>query len=94
MSEKDMSDLQRRWAKAKLNAMPGFNEVEEEGEEDDQMSPLDWDRGTRSASVSSGYSGLTETPDDDSSSASSSSVSSTGTVIPSPARALFARPLG
>lgn len=87
MSETDMSDLQRRWAKAKLNALPGFNELEEEEDESDS--------GTRTSS----YSVTSETsdiphPDDDSSSASSSSVSSTGTVIPSPARALFARPLG
>jgi protein phosphatase methylesterase 1 len=96
MSEKTMSDLQRRWAKAKLNAaMPVFNELDEEGTGTGDES--DSDVTTRSLS----YSATSETsdavpsfPDDDSSSASSSSVSSTGTVIPSPARALFARPLG
>ena len=97
-----MSDLQKRWAKAKLNALPGFSEADEEGEEDDQIGGLDFiPTTTRSTtSASSGHSNhtLADAPDDDSSydssSASSSSVSSTGTVIPSPARALFARPLG
>ncbi|KAK0632145.1 protein phosphatase methylesterase 1 [Immersiella caudata] len=93
-----MSDLQRRWAKAKLNAaMPVFNELDEEGTGTGTGDESDSGTTTRSLS----YSVTSETsdavpsfPDDDSSSASSSSVSSTGTVIPSPARALFARPLG
>ncbi|KAK4237152.1 hypothetical protein C8A03DRAFT_16286 [Achaetomium macrosporum] len=76
-----MSDLQKRWAKAKmsnaLHAMatppvPEFNEFDE-------------DR------YGSGL--VANTPQDDDSS-SASSVSSTGTVIPSPGRALFARPQG
>ncbi|KAK0657187.1 Alpha/Beta hydrolase protein [Cercophora newfieldiana] len=91
-----MSDLQRRWAKAKLKAaMPGLNELDEEagggGDESDSGTT------TRSLSysiTSENSSDAPPFPDDDSSSASSSSVSSTGTVIPSPARALFARPLG
>lgn len=73
-----MSDLQKAWAKKKLelNGAESFNELDEEEEDDD-----------------SGY--LPELPegfDDDSSSASS--ASSTGTVVPTPSRKLFARPLG
>lgn len=73
-----MSDLQKAWAKKKLelSGAEGFNELDEEEEEQDD-----------------GY--LPELPeglDDDSSSASS--ASSTGTVVPTPSRNLFARPLG
>jgi protein phosphatase methylesterase 1 len=82
-SSQTMSELQRKWAKARLNSsaahamapppvLPGFDELEEDG--------------ISSASVPN-------TPQDDDSS-SASSLSSTGTVIPSPGRALFARPQG
>ncbi|KAK5663279.1 hypothetical protein OQA88_3706 [Cercophora sp. LCS_1] len=71
-----MSDLQRRWAKAKLSTMPNFSEADEDAVAPHLEIPE-----------------VTAHLDDDSSSASSSSVSSTGTVIPSPSRALFARPL-
>lgn len=76
-----MSDLQKAWAKKKMN-MNGaevFNELDEEEEEEEEEEM--------------GY--LPELPeglDDDSSSASS--ASSTGTVVPTPSRKLFARPLG
>ncbi|KAK0746034.1 Alpha/Beta hydrolase protein [Schizothecium vesticola] len=99
-----MSDLQRRWAKAKLSAaaLPHFNEHDED---DDQPPPTD-----RAPSQSPTTTTITnpwavdgvyppgDPPllppfDDDSSSASSSSVSSTGTIIPSPSQSLFARPL-
>lgn len=73
-----MSDLQKAWAKKKLelNGAEGFNELDEEDEEDED-----------------GYlPELPEGLDDDSSSASS--ASSTGTVVPTPSRKLFARPLG
>lgn len=73
-----MSDLQKAWAKKKLELSGAevFNELDEEEEEQED-----------------GY--LPELPeglDDDSSSASS--ASSTGTVVPTPSRNLFARPLG
>lgn len=77
-----MSDLQKKWAKAKISTamhamappppLPEFSELDE-------------DR------YSSGS--VPNTPQDDDSS-SASSMSSTGTVIPSPGRALFARPQG
>lgn len=74
-----MSDLQKAWAKKKLELSGAevFNELdeEEEEEEDDGYLPE-----------------LPEGFDDDSSSASS--ASSTGTVVPTPSRKLFARPLG
>lgn len=75
-----MSDLQKAWAKKKLemNGAEVFNELDEEEEEDEEET---------------GH--LPELPegfDDDSSSASS--ASSTGTVVPTPSRNLFARPLG
>jgi protein phosphatase methylesterase 1 len=76
-----MSELQRTWAKAKLNSLDTFPEVM--GGEEDQDEEMD------------GVSELPEGLDDDSSSASSaSSASSTGTVIPSPSQRLFARPQG
>ena len=86
-----MSDLQRSFAKAKLNGLPFEpplpahhlqEEVEEEeGEQEDEIDDLK---------------PLPEsTQDDDSSSASSaSSASSTGTIRPSPSKHLFARPKG
>jgi hypothetical protein len=62
-----MSDLQKKWAKAKM---------------DNALHPM----------ATPPVPEFNESQDDDSSSASS--VSSTGTVIPSPGRALFARPQG
>ncbi|KAK0670427.1 Alpha/Beta hydrolase protein [Cercophora samala] len=95
-----MSELQKKWAKARLSntmqahamgttAIPipattlqppvGLPEFNELDEEDeDQFGSL---------------SSIPNHPQDDDSS-SASSVSSTGTVIPSPGRALFARPQG
>lgn len=74
-----MSDLQKAWAKKKLELSGSevFSELDEEDEDEEE----------------DGY--LPELPeglDDDSSSASS--ASSTGTVVPTPSRKLFARPLG
>ena len=70
-----MSDLQRKWAKATMDAMASspFNEADEDAE--NGIIPE-----------------LPEFMDDDSSSASS--ASSTGTIVPSPSRNLFARPQG
>ncbi|SPQ18198.1 72693cd1-8994-475f-9dc3-c99a3f52cd2a [Thermothielavioides terrestris] len=85
-----MSDLQKKWAKAKINSamhaamapppmsMPLPVSLPE-------FNELDEDR--------YGPGSVPNTPQDDDSS-SASSVSSTGTVIPSPGRALFARPQG
>lgn len=75
-----MSELQRSFAKAKLAGLP-FEpplppEQDEEKEEDDEFG--DWRPSPDPAQ------------DDDSSSASS--ASSTGTIIPSPSKNLFARP--
>lgn len=75
----NMSDLQKAWAKKKMGLNGG--EVFNELDEE-ELEEED-----------SGY--LPELPeglDDDSSSASS--ASSTGTVVPTPSRNLFARPLG
>lgn len=75
-----MSDLQKAWAKKKMELSNAdvFNELDEEEEE---------------AEEENGRIGeLPEILDDDSSSASS--ASSTGTVVPTPSRKLFARPLG
>jgi len=79
-----MSELQRKWAKAKLQAMPEFNELDEGR---DTVTGI-----TTANNTLSGWGPIPEQDDDSSSSASS--VSSTGTVVPSPNRALFARPLG
>ncbi|KAF6240352.1 hypothetical protein HO173_001963 [Letharia columbiana] len=78
-----MSDLQRSFAKAKLAALPfepPFLLSPEEDEEKDQDDE---------------YGDLRPSPDaaqDDDSSSSASSASSTGTIIPSPSKNLFARP--
>lgn len=73
-----MSDLQRKWAKTKAHAMAEFDEADED---------------KAVAAVSANHvAELPEVADDDSSSASS--MSSTGTVVPSPSRSLFARPQG
>ncbi|KAF3762296.1 hypothetical protein M406DRAFT_92664 [Cryphonectria parasitica EP155] len=73
-----MSDLQKAWARKKmeLNGAEAFNELDEEEEEESDYLPE-----------------LPEVVDDDSSS-SASSASSTGTIVPTPSRNLFARPLG
>lgn len=73
-----MSDLQKAWAKKKmeLNGAEVFDEADEEDEEEENGVLPE----------------LPEGFDDDSSSASS--ASSTGTVVPTPSRNLFARPLG
>ncbi|KAK3983922.1 Alpha/Beta hydrolase protein [Cladorrhinum sp. PSN332] len=77
-----MSELQKKWAKARLDhSMHAATVPEFENEEEDQF-------GSFSPATS-----WPATPQDDDSS-SASSVSSTGTVIPSPGRALFARPQG
>lgn len=67
-----MSDLQRKWAKTKLQAMANLNELDEDSK--------------------TAHAEMPDMMDDDSSSASS--VSSTGTVVPSPMKSLFARPQG
>lgn len=75
-----MSDLQKAWAKKKMEMSNAdvFNELDEEEEEE--------------AEENGRIGELPEILDDDSSSASS--ASSTGTVVPTPSRKLFARPLG
>ncbi|KKY30518.1 putative protein phosphatase methylesterase 1 [Diaporthe ampelina] len=74
-----MSDLQKAWAKKKMQMSNAdvFNELDEEEEEEEENGRMGE---------------LPEHLDDDSSSASS--ASSTGTVVPTPSRKLFARPLG
>lgn len=76
-----MSDLQKAWAKKKMEMSNAdvFNELDEEEEEEE-------------AEENGRIGELPEILDDDSSSASS--ASSTGTVVPTPSRKLFARPLG
>jgi protein phosphatase methylesterase 1 len=80
-----MSDLQKKWAKTRITtamhamAPPPLVPVFNE------LDELDEDR--------YGLGSVPNTPQDDDSS-SASSMSSTGTVIPSPGRALFARPQG
>jgi protein phosphatase methylesterase 1 len=78
-----MSDLQRKWAKAKFQAMADVNENES------------WGGRAMNEHEEAETGHLPELPeiiDDDSSSASS--VSSTGPIVPSPSRSLFARPQG
>jgi protein phosphatase methylesterase 1 len=76
-----MSDLQKKWAKAKITSSMRTMAPPPLN----VFSELDEDR------YGMGY--IPNTPQDDDSS-SASSMSSTGTVIPSPGRALFARPQG
>ncbi|AEO53507.1 hypothetical protein MYCTH_2294923 [Thermothelomyces thermophilus ATCC 42464] len=80
-----MSELQKKWAKARIttamHTMAPPPSLTDLGEPDED----------RYSSYSTGS--VPNTPQDDDSS-SASSVSSTGTVIPSPGRALFARPQG
>jgi protein phosphatase methylesterase 1 len=66
-----MSDLQRAWARKKLQTMATVDNAFDEQEEDGAVAEL---------------------PDAFDDSSSASSASSTGTVIPSPTRHLFARP--
>lgn len=73
-----MSDLQKAWARNRLSGMPIESFDELEEEEEEDNNNHVGD--------------LPEHFDDDSSSASS--ASSTGTIIPSPSRNLFARPQG
>lgn len=81
-----MSELQKRWAKAKLDSFGGsgtqrgIGSLQEEDESGSAYNPADYM--TRASF------------DDDSSSASSSSASSTGTIVPSVTQSLFARPHG
>lgn len=78
-----MSDLQRSFAKAKLAALPFEPPLLLSPEEDDEKDQDDE------------YGDLRPSPDaaqDDDSSSSASSASSTGTIIPSPSKNLFARP--
>ncbi|KAL2126092.1 hypothetical protein VTI74DRAFT_1717 [Chaetomium olivicolor] len=77
-----MSDLQKKWAKTKISNAMHATALPPALE----FNELDEDRYGSGSSVPN-------TPQDDDSS-SASSVSSTGTVIPSPGRALFARPQG
>lgn len=103
MSDPVMSDLQRRWAKAKLSAaaLPKFNEqdeVDDDGDDQPQSRPPSQSPTIANPWAADGLYPPGDPPplppfDDDSSSASSSSVSSTGTIIPSPSQSLFARPL-
>lgn len=95
-----MSDLQRRWAKAKLSAaaLPKFNEQDEDDGDQPRQSRPPSQSPTANPWAADGIYPPGDPPplppfDDDSSSASSSSVSSTGTIIPSPSQSLFARPL-
>ena len=94
-----MSDLQRSFAKAKLAALPfqpplppGQEEQEQEQEqeqnqEEDEDEENEKDHGDDFADWRPSPDSA---QDDDSSSASS--TSSTGTIIPSPSKNLFARP--
>lgn len=99
MSDPVMSDLQRRWAKAKLSAaaLPKFNEQDEDDDQPQQSRPPSQSPTANPWAADGIYPPGDPPPlppfDDDSSSASSSSVSSTGTIIPSPSQSLFARPL-
>lgn len=74
-----MSELQRRWAKAKMDAQVGNSSGGRLDEEDEE--------GTEAAD--GGRASL-----DDDSASSASSASSTGTVVPSVSQNLFARPQG
>ncbi|EPE04751.1 protein phosphatase methylesterase 1 [Ophiostoma piceae UAMH 11346] len=83
-----MSELQKRWAKAKLDAMAGPAGAAGDGgngigrlEEEDESSinPADY---------------MTRASFDDDSASSASSASSTGTIVPSASHNLFARPHG
>ncbi|KAL2885307.1 Protein phosphatase methylesterase 1 [Ceratocystis lukuohia] len=80
-----MSELQKHWAKAKLAQQAGLepNLPSYEEEAEDEVAELGDGEVTETEQT---------TADDDSSSASS--ASSTGTVIPSPGRGLFARTIG
>lgn len=94
-----MSELQRRWAKAKLDAMAAgrFDEEEEDaaaaGATTSSTSSADHDWVTAKWRDAAPNSSPGKTIDDDAASLSSaSSASSTGTVVPSASHNLFARP--
>lgn len=78
-----MSDLQRSFAKAKLAALPFQLPLSPQEEDDEEIGQDDELVDDRRPSLDS-------VQDDDSSSASS--ASSTGTIMPSPSKNLFARP--
>lgn len=78
-----MSDLQRSFAKAKLAALPFQLPLSPQEEDDDETEHDDEFVDDPRPSPDSAQ-------DDDSSSASS--ASSTGTIMPSPSKNLFARP--
>jgi protein phosphatase methylesterase 1 len=80
-----MSDLQKKWAKARVTTAMHAMAPPPLPLPLPEFNELDEDR--------FGSGSVPNTPQDDDSS-SASSVSSTGTVIPSPGRALFARPQG
>lgn len=75
-----MSDLQRSFAKAKLAGLP-FEPPLPPAQDDERIEDDEFDEWKPSTDLAQ---------DDDSSSASS--ASSTGTIIPSPSKNLFARP--
>lgn len=86
-----MSELQKRWAKARVDPMastPQFDEADEQQAPtyQTQQQPKDYLEETGTVPE------LPELPEDDSSSASS--ASSTGTIVPSVQQNLFARPQG
>jgi protein phosphatase methylesterase 1 len=74
-----MSDLQRSFAKAKLANLPLPDIFDEKDAEEEAQESI-------------GELRMDHSGDDDSSSASS--ASSTGTIIPTPTKHLFARPNG
>ncbi|KAK4129607.1 alpha/beta-hydrolase [Parathielavia appendiculata] len=78
-----MSDLRKKWAKARIST--AMHAMAPPPPLADSICEADEDR--------FGSGSVPNTPQDDDSS-SASSMSSTGTVIPSPGRALFARPQG
>ncbi|KAK4105877.1 alpha/beta-hydrolase [Parathielavia hyrcaniae] len=80
-----MSDLQKKWSKARVSTSMRAMAPPPPLPLADFISEEDEDR--------FGSASVPNTPQDDDSS-SASSMSSTGTVIPSPGRALFARPQG
>lgn len=81
-----MSELQRSFAKAKLAALPFQPPLPPEYTEDDEENYEEEDEDE--------FGDLRPSPDlsQDDDSSSASSASSTGTIIPSPSKNLFARP--
>lgn len=78
----NMSDLQKAFVKAKLAKYPPDIPIFDESEEDAVSST-----GTR------GNPGTIEEEGDEFDSSSTSSASSVGTVVPSPSKNLFAKPI-